>query len=74
MQKWEYLTFQAYITKLGYLRVMVESEDPKFAKDLRGKGGNEILDYLGSQGWELTNVINGHDPSSLIFFFKRPQI
>ncbi|MGQ4647262.1 hypothetical protein [Lyngbya aestuarii] len=74
MQKWEYLTFRATITQVGYLRIIIEAEDPKLTQALQGKGGKEGLDHLGNEGWELITVLEDAGSSSLIFFFKRPQV
>lgn len=31
-----------------------------------------ILDNFGRDGWELVQVVNGPDGSSLVAYFKRP--
>ena len=32
-----------------------------------------ILDNFGADGWELVQIVNGPDGSSLVAYFKRPK-
>lgn len=33
----------------------------------------QILDNFGADGWELVQIVNGPDGSSLVAYFKRPK-
>jgi hypothetical protein len=33
----------------------------------------QILDNFGADGWELVQIVNGPDGTSLVAYFKRPK-
>jgi hypothetical protein len=37
-----------------------------------GPATKEVLDGLGTEGWELVTVIQGRQTNQLLYIFKRP--
>jgi hypothetical protein len=81
MQKWEYLRLQrsTYFYKeyidLGYMINGQKIQDHElFSAKKKTDEIDEALKVLGSQGWELVNVIKvtSQSGSDLEMFFKRP--
>lgn len=73
MQKWEYLLVEAspypFGDKLNGLYINGEEW-----RDWKDKTLHELVNYLGSEGWELVAVRHDSKYDNNYFIFKRPKI
>jgi hypothetical protein len=54
-------------------RVMAMTQWEYLTAPLLIHNTKQILDNFGADGWELVQIVNGPDGSSLVAYFKRPK-
>jgi hypothetical protein len=64
-------TVQSASTALGRVSLMTTWE--YLTAPLLIHNTKAILDNFGADGWELVQIVNGPDGSSLVAYFKRPK-
>ena len=54
-------------------RVMAMTQWEYLTAPLLIHNTKQILDNFGADGWELVQIVNGPDGTSLVAYFKRPK-
>jgi hypothetical protein len=54
-------------------RVMAMTQWEYLTAPLLIHNTKQILDNFGAEGWELVQIVNGPDGTSLVAYFKRPK-
>jgi len=54
-------------------RVMAMTQWEYITAPLLIHNTKQILDNFGADGWELVQIVNGPDGTSLVAYFKRPK-
>ena len=58
---------------LALSRVMAMTQWEYLTAPLLIHNTKQILDNFGADGWELVQIVNGPDGTSLVAYFKRPK-
>ena len=54
-------------------RVMAMTQWEYLTAPILTHAAKQILDNFGADGWELVQIVNGPDGTSLVAYFKRPK-
>ncbi|GAB3886667.1 hypothetical protein GCM10028802_37780 [Terrabacter terrigena] len=60
-------------TEVTLSRVMAMTQWEYLTAPLLIHNTKQILDNFGADGWELVQIVNGPDGTSLVAYFKRPK-
>lgn len=64
---------QAPRVEVTLSRVMAMTQWEYLTAPLLIHNTKQILDNFGADGWELVQIVNGPDGTSLVAYFKRPK-
>ena len=64
---------QAQSAVVTLSRVMAMTQWEYLTAPLLIHNTKQILDNFGADGWELVQIVNGPDGTSLVAYFKRPK-